>query len=329
LSSSIPLRPFGRHSDVKISALGLGGHHLGGAADLDTAIRIVHRAVDGGITFFDNCWEYHLGKAENWMGMGLKGKRDKVFLMTKVCTHGREARIATQMLEESLRRLQTDHLDLWQVHGVCFENDPDLFTRPNGAAEALRKAKEQGKVRFVGFTGHKRPEIHLKMLNCGFEWDSVQMPLNPFDSTFLSFEQQVLPELNKRGVAALGMKPIVGHGESVKRGVLTAQEALSYAMSLPVTTTITGMESMEILEQNLAVAQGFQPLSEAQMQALRDRCRTVAADGRFEPYKMSLKFDNPEARLAHGFPLDQQSVEVKEMIKGTDNTGKPYPAIAG
>jgi uncharacterized protein len=329
LSSSIPLRPFGRHSDVRISALGLGGHHLGGAADLDTAIRIVHRAIDGGITFFDNCWEYHLGKAENWMGMGLKGKRDKVFLMTKVCTHGREARIATQMLEESLRRLQTDHLDLWQVHGVCFENDPDLFIRPNGAAEALRKAKEQGKVRFVGFTGHKRPEIHLAMLNCGFEWDSVQMPLNSFDSTFLSFEQQVLPELNKRGIAALGMKPIVGHGESVRRGVLTAQEALSYAMSLPVTTTITGMESMEILEQNLAVAQGFQPLNEAQMQALRDRCRTVAGDGRFEPYKMSLKFDNPEARLAHGFPLDVQSVEVKEMLKEADNTGKPYPAIAG
>jgi predicted aldo/keto reductase-like oxidoreductase len=237
--------------------------------------------------------------------------------------------IATQMLEESLNRLQTDHLDLWQVHGVGFENDPDLFIRPNGAAEALRKAKEQGKVRFVGFTGHKRPEIHLKMLNCGFEWDAVQMPLNPFDSTFLSFEQEVLPELNKRGIAALGMKPIVGHGESVQKGMLTAQESLSYAMSLPVTTTITGMEKMEILEQNLAIAQGFQPLSSEQMQSLRERCRKVAADGRFEPYKMSLKFDNPEARLAHGFPLDDQSVEVKEMLKATDNTGKPFPAVQG
>ncbi len=327
-TSSIPMRPFGRHTDVKISALGLGGHHLGQAEDLNTAIRIVHAAIDGGVTFFDNCWEYNVGKSESWMGMGLKGKRDKVFLMTKVCTHGREAMLATRMLEESLHRLQTDHLDLWQVHGVCFENDPDLFIRPNGAAEALRKAKEQGKVRFVGFTGHKRPEIHLKMLNCGFEWDAVQMPLNPFDANFLSFEQLVLPELNKRGIAALGMKPIVGHGESVKKGMLTAEEALSYAMSLPVTTTITGMEKMEILEQNLAVAQGFQPLPAEKMQALRDRCKEVAGDGRFELYKMSLKFDNPEARMAHGFPLDEQSVEVKEMLKATENTGKPFPVVA-
>jgi uncharacterized protein len=263
------------------------------------------------------------------MGMALKGKRDQVFLMTKVCTHGREAMLATQMLEESLHRLQTDHLDLWQVHGVCFENDPDLFIRPNGAAEALRKAKEQGKVRFVGFTGHKRPEIHLQMLNCGFEWDAVQMPLNPFDANFLSFEQQVLPELNKRGIAALGMKPIVGHGESVKMGMLTAQEALSYAMSLQVATTITGMERMDILEQNLRIAQGFQSLSSAEMQALRDRCKEVAGDGRFELYKMSLKFDNPEARMAHGFPLDGQSIEVKQMLKATENTGNPFPAVAG
>jgi aryl-alcohol dehydrogenase-like predicted oxidoreductase len=326
-TNSIPLRPFGRHSDVKVSALGLGGHHLGQAEDLKTAIRIVHGAIDGGITFFDNCWEYNLGKSENWMGMGLKGKREKVFLMTKVCTHGREGLVATRMLDESLHRLQTDHLDLWQIHGVSFENDPDLFIRPNGAAEALRKAKEQGKVRFVGFTGHKRPEIHLKMLNCGFEWDSVQMPLNPFDANFLSFEQQVLPELNNRGIAALGMKPIVGHGESVKKGMLSAQEALSYAMSLPVTTTITGMEKPEILEQSLKVAQGFQPLSQTEMQALRDRCRIVAGDGRFELYKMSLKFDNPEARLAHDYPLDDQSIEVKEMLRATENSGKPYPAV--
>ncbi len=143
--------------------------------------------------------------------------------MTKVCTHGRESALATQMLEESLRRLQTDHLDLWQIHGVSFENDPDLFIRPNGAAEALRKAKEQGKVRFVGFTGHKDPKIHLKMLNIGFEFDSVQMPLNAFDSQFHSFENQVLPELNKRGIAALGMKPINGHGEPVKGGIVSAQ----------------------------------------------------------------------------------------------------------
>ncbi len=226
-----------------------------------------------------------------------------------------------QMLEQSLQRLQTDHLDLWQIHGVAFDNDPELFTRPNGAAEALRKAKQQGKVRFVGFTGHKDPQIHLAMLNTGFPFDSVQMPLNAFDSQFHSFETQVLPELNKRGIAALGMKPINGHGEPVRNGVVTAQEALRYAMSLPVTTTITGMESLDVLRQNLAVAQGFRPMSPQEMQALRDRVKPEAADGRFELYKLSLKFDNPEARLAHEFPLDTQSVEVKEMLQATKNTG--------
>jgi predicted aldo/keto reductase-like oxidoreductase len=301
----------------------MGGHHLGDAPDQPTAVRIVQEAVDGGITFFDNCWEYHRGRSEMWMGEGLRGRRDKVFLMTKVCTHGRESALAMQMLEQSLKRYQTDHLDLWQVHGVAFDNDPELFIRPNGAAEALRKAKEQGKVRFVGFTGHKDPHIHLKMLNIGFEWDSVQMPLNVFDSQFHSFETQVLPELNKRGIAALGMKPISGHGEPVKGGVLTAQEALRYAMSLPVTTTITGMESLDVLRQNLEIAQGFQPMSPQEMQALRERVKPEAADGRFELYKLSLKFDNPEARLAHEFPLDMQSAEVKEMVKATKNDGHP------
>jgi uncharacterized protein len=327
-NASVPMRSFGKHTDVKISALGLGGHHLGQAADLRTAKQIVHAAIDGGITFFDNCWEYHRGKSEAWMGEALKDRRDQVFLMTKVCTHGREGRIATQMLEESLHRLRTDHLDLWQVHGVAFENDPELFIRPNGAAEALLKAKQQGKVRFLGFTGHKRPEIHLAMLNVGFPWDAVQMPLNPFDAHFLSFGQQVLPELNRRGLAVLGMKPINGNADSVKKGAITAEQALRYAMSLPVTVTITGMETMDVLKQNLAIAQGFTPLSEAEMQAIRDQCSQPAGDGRYEPYKTSLKFDNPEARLAHGYPLDEQSVEVKEMLKATENAGKPFPQVS-
>jgi uncharacterized protein len=327
-SGAIPMRPFGRHSDVKISALGLGGHHIGQAADQRTAINIVHGAIDGGVTFFDNCWEYHRGKTENWMGAALKGRRDKVFLMTKVCTHGRDGSLAMQMLEQSLNRLQTDHLDLWQVHGVVFENDPELFIRAGGAAEALRKAKEQGKVRFFGFTGHKRPEVHLAMLNVGFEWDAVQMPLNPFDSHFLSFEQGVLPELNKRGVAALGMKPIGGNGDMVKKGAITAEQALRYAMSLPVTTTITGMETMEVLQQNLLIAQGFTPYTDDQMRAIREQVKMPAADGRFEPYKTSLRYDNPEARLAHNYPLDEQSVEVKEMLKSTQNEGHPWPSVS-
>ena len=323
-SNAIPLRQFGRHN-VKISAIGFGGHHLGDAPDESTAVRLVRQAVDGGITFFDNCWEYHRGKAEAWMGAGLKGVRDRVFLMTKVCTHGRDKALALRMLDESLHRLRTDHLDLWQIHGVGFENDPDLFIRKNGAAEALEQAKKEGKVRFVGFTGHKDPSIHLKMLATGFPFDSVQMPLNAFDASFHSFEQQVLPELNRRGIAALGMKPICGHGAPVQKGVLTGEEALRYAMSLPVTTTITGIDKPEVLQQALKVAQGFEPLQPSALQSLRDRCRQYAADGRFELYKLSLQFDNPEARLAHGFPLDMQQVEVREMLKMTDNSGHPFP----
>jgi aryl-alcohol dehydrogenase-like predicted oxidoreductase len=315
---SIPMRKFGK-TDVQISALGLGGHHLGAAKDEKTAVEIVHRAVDGGITFFDNCWEYNRGKSESWLGLGLKGLRDKVFLMTKVCTHGRDGSLATQMLDQSLRRLQTDHLDLWQIHGVSYPNDPELFIRKGGAAEALLKAREQGKVRFLGFTGHK---------DTGFPFDAVQMPLNPFDSTFMSFEQRVLPVLNQRGIAPLGMKPIGGHGEPVQRGVITAREALRYAMSLPVATTISGVEEPHILEQNLEIAQNFTPMTETEMQALRERCKHYAADGKFELYKTSIKFDNPEARLAHDFPLDMDSVEVKEMVEETSNTGRAWPQVS-
>jgi predicted aldo/keto reductase-like oxidoreductase len=326
-AGAIPLRNFGSHQDVKVSALGMGGHHLGDAEDEKTAIRLVQEAIDGGITFFDNCWEYHRGKSEDWMGKGLNGRRDQVFLMTKVCTHGRDADLAMRMLEQSLNRLQTDHLDLWQIHGVTFDNDPELFIRPGGATEALRKAKEQGKVRFVGFTGHKDPGLHLKMLNTGFPFDSVQMPLNAFDANFRSFETQVLPELNRRGIAALGMKPINGHGEAVLNGAITAEQALRYAMSLPVTVTISGMETKEILHQNLRIAQAFRPFNDADMQAVRDQVKPVSADGRFELYKSSIKFDNPEARLAHGYPLDLESAEVKEMVRAVDNTGHPWPSI--
>jgi predicted aldo/keto reductase-like oxidoreductase len=311
---------------VKVSAIGCGGHHLGDPDEQQIATQIVNEAIDGGIAFFDNCWEYHRGKSEDWLGSALKGKRDRVFLMTKVCTHGRDKSLAMRMLEESLHRLQTDHLDLWQIHGVVFENDPDLFIRPNGAAEALRQAKEQGKVRFVGFTGHKDPNVHLKMLNTGFPFDSVQMPLNPFDANFeLSFEKVVLPELIRRGIAPLGMKPICGTADPVKQGIVTGEEMLRYAMSLPVATTITGMDKLDAVRQALKVAQNFQPMSQAEMQALRDRVRPYALDARFEPYKVSLKFDNPEARLAHDFPLDMQQRETKEMLGASENTGSPWP----
>jgi aryl-alcohol dehydrogenase-like predicted oxidoreductase len=327
MATTIPLKDFGK-TGVKVSALGLGGHHLGSAKDEQTAVEIVHRAVDGGVTFYDCCWEYNRGKSEDWLGKGLKGRREKVFLMTKVCTHGRDGALATQMLEQSLRRLQTDHLDLWQIHGVSFQNDPALFMRTRGAAEALNKAKKDGKVRFLGFSGHKDPDIHLAMLDTGFPFDAVQMPLNPFDANFFSFEQKVLPRLNQQGIAPLAMKPICGHGDPIQKGVFTAEELLRYSMSLPVATTLTGVENLEILAQNLAIAQNFTKMSDSEMQALRERAKPYAGDGRFELYKVSLKFDNPEARIAHAFPFDDTQIEVKQMLKATDNSGRPFPSVS-
>jgi aryl-alcohol dehydrogenase-like predicted oxidoreductase len=316
------MRPLGRATDVKISALGLGGHHLGDVPTVQDAIDIVHEAIDGGVTFFDNCWEYHNGKSENWLGRALAGKRDKVFLMTKVCTHGRGAPLAMEMLEQSLRRLQTDHLDLWQIHGMTFDNDPDLAYAKGGVLEALDQAKKQGKVRFVGFTGHKDPAIHLRMVQMGYPFDSVQMPLNPFDATFQSFEQIVLPELNRRGIAPLGMKPMNGTAQAVKSGFITADEMLRYAMSLPVATTIAGIDSPEILRQNLKIAQSFKPMSPQEMDDLRKKCAAPAGDGHFELYKVSLIYDNPQARIPHHFPLDQQQKEVKDMFR-SDLTASP------
>ncbi len=305
-SGEIPRRPLGR-TGVQVSALGLGGATLGQAKSLEEAIRITHEAIDAGVTFMDNAWEYNNHRSEEWMGQALQGRRDKVFLMTKVCTHGRDASVAMQQLEESLRRLKTDHLDLWQIHEVVYYNDPEMIFRPNGAIEALDRAKKEGKVRFVGFTGHKDPAIHLKMLSHNYPFDTVQMPLNCFDATFKSFEQQVLPELNRRGIAPIGMKSFSGNADAIKKGIVTPQEALRYAMSLPVATTVSGIDSLEVLRQNLAIARGFTPMQQGEMQALRERCAQYAADGRFELFKSSKKFDADEGRKQHGFPTQQEA----------------------
>jgi len=321
-SNEIPLRELGR-TGARISALGVGGHHLGDFSSVDDAVRLIHEAVDAGITFFDNCWEYYNGKTENWLGRGLRGRRDKVFLMTKVCTHGRSGQLAMKMLEESLRRLQTDHLDLWQIHGIVYDNDPELAYAKGGAVDALDRAKKQGKVRFVGFTGHKDPAFHFRMLELGYPFDTVQMPLNAFDANFHSFEKHVLPEVNRRGMGALGMKSMGGTAAAVKKGLVKAHELLRYAMSLPVATTISGMNSLDNLHENLQVARGFQPMTAGEMDALRARCAAVAADGRFEPYKVSLQFDNPMTRLPHGFPVDPSQKEVKEMLGS--GTGTWFP----
>src|ERR1700723_835585 len=290
LSGAVPKKPLGL-TGVQVSAMGLGGYHLGSAETDQAANEIVARAIDHGVNFFDNAWEYHDGLSEERLGKALRGKRDQAFVMTKVCTHGRDKKIAMRMLEESLRRLQTDHLDLWQIHEVVYDNDPDLIFATDGVAEALLAAKQQGKVRFIGFTGHKDPEIHLKMLSHDFPFDTVQMPLNCCDATFRSFETHVLPEATGRGIAVLGMKSLGGSGELVHHGAVTAEQGLRYAMSLPVASTISGVDSMQVLDQNLRVAVNFQPLATAEMQSLRDHCRVVAADGHLELFKMTTKYD--------------------------------------
>jgi predicted aldo/keto reductase-like oxidoreductase len=304
-SGEIPRRALGR-TGLEVCALALGGYHLGLVKSEREAVRIVQEAVDGGITFMDNAWEYHDGRSEQIMGRGLAGRREQVFLMTKVCTHGRGRRDALRQLEESLRRLRTDRLDLWQVHEVVYENDPDRHAAPGGVLEALDEAKRQGKVRFVGFTGHKSPTIHLKMLETGFPFDTCQLPLNCLDATFRSFERQVLPELGRRGIAAIGMKPMGGEGEPVRKRVVTAEEALRYAMSLPVATTVTGIDSLKVLRQDLRIAREFRPMAAPEMEALRGRCAEAAADGRFELYKVSIKHEGPIGRKQHGFPSDAE-----------------------
>src|ERR1035438_7880690 len=220
--SEIPKRPLGR-TGLEVSALGIGGYHLGSANSDTEATQIVNEALDAGVNFFDNAWEYHSGLSEERLGRALKGKRDRAVVMTKVCTHGRDKNVAMRQLEESLTRLQTDHVDVWQLHEVIYENDPELIFAPNGAAEALLEAKQQGKVRFLGFTGHKDPSIHLKMLSHSFPFDTVQMPLNCLDATFRSFETNVLPEVNRRGIAALGMKSL----GSIENPKCADQEAMA------------------------------------------------------------------------------------------------------
>jgi aryl-alcohol dehydrogenase-like predicted oxidoreductase len=304
-SDPVPKKPLGS-TGLQVSAMGLGGYSLADAPTLDDAKQIVREAIDAGINFFDNAWEYHDGRSEEWLGQALQGFRDKVILMTKVCTHGRDKKVALQQLDESLQRLRTDHLDLWQIHECVYFNDPDWHFAIDGVVEALGEAKKAGKVRFVGFTGHKHPEIHLKMLSHGYPFDSVQMPLNCFDASYRSFEKTVLPEVNRRGMAALGMKSLCGGGQPVIDMPVTVQEALSYAMSLPVATTISGVDSLEVLHQNLAVARGFKPLSSDQMQKLRDRCAAAAGDGHLELYKSTKKFDGTVGRKQHSYPPPEE-----------------------
>lgn len=297
---SIPRRPLGK-TGVTVSAIGLGGYHLGLPNSQAEVNRIVDEAIDSGIDFFDNAWDYHEGDSEIRLGKALGKKRQNVLVMTKCCAHGRGKKVAKKQLEESLKRLKTDYLDLWQLHEVIYDNEIDLYFRTKDSAlEALVEAKNEGKVRFIGFTGHKDPAIHLAMLAQELPFDTCQLPLNPFDATFRSFEEYVLPELLRQGIAPIGMKSLGGTGLFVKKKVLKAEEALRYAMSLPVATTVSGIDSVKVLHQNLAIARGFRPMPKREMEALRKRCAAVASDGRLELYKISMEHDGDEGRKAHG-----------------------------
>ena len=304
-ADSIPRRPFGRHPD-QVSIIGLGGYHLGQPKRATEAVRIVHAAIDAGVNFLDNAWEYHDGESEHRMGKAIADRRDSVFLMTKVCTHGRDAKVAMRQLEQSLRRLRTDHLDLWQIHECAYQNDPDRHFARHGVVEALEQAKAQGKVRYVGFTGHKDPDIHLRMLSYGFPFDACQLPLNGVDASFRSFQALVLPELERQGIAAIGMKSLGGTGEIIRRKAAKVGDALRYAMSLPVCTTVSGIDSMKVLQQNLAIARDFSPMS-ARARAAHERdVRDVAGDGRFELYKTTAEHEGPIGRKQHGFPPQER-----------------------
>jgi len=287
----VPYRTLGCTGE-KVSIVGLGGAHIGMQADENDSIRIIRTAIDNGINFMDNSWDYSNGNSEIRMGMALRdGYRNKIFLMTKI--DGQTRKAAAEQIEESLRRLQTDTIDLLQFHEVVRMSDPDrIFSA--GGMEAVLKAKGEGKVRYIGFTGHKSPEIHLKMLQTAtendFTFDAVQMPLNIMDAHYDSFEKMVLPVLLENNIGVLGMKPLCA-GIVLRSDVATAVECLHYAMSLPTSVVITGCDSLPILEQALEAARSFSPMSNEQRSALLSRTARVAGQGEYEPYKTGTAFD--------------------------------------
>jgi aryl-alcohol dehydrogenase-like predicted oxidoreductase len=296
----MPYRLLGRTGE-RVSAIGLGGWHLGfEQIEESLSIRIMRTAIDRGITFMDNSWDYNEGRSELRMGKALKdGYRDKVFLMTKI--DGRTKREAARQLDESLRRLQTDRIDLVQHHEILRYEDPHRIFDEEGANAALVEARRAGKVRYIGFTGHKDPRIHLYMLEVaaehGFTFDTVQMPLNVMDAHYRSFEKLVLPELVKQQIGVLGMKPLA-NGVILESRTVTAIECLNYALSLPTSVVITGCESMDNLEQALEAASAFRPMGQSEVQALLARTAQAASKGEFELFKTTSIFDatasNPE-----------------------------------
>jgi predicted aldo/keto reductase-like oxidoreductase len=285
-------RTLGRTGE-QVSIIGVGGFHIGVPASVDESIRIVRTAIDHGVNFMDNCWDYHNGESEIRMGRALQdGYRRKVFLMTKI--DGRTKEAAARQTDECLKRLQTDHIDLMQFHEVIRLEDPDRIFAPGGALEAVLRAKEAGKVRYIGFTGHKDPLVHLRMLEVAarhkFHFDTAQMPLNVLDAHFRSFADKVVPVLVKEGIGVLGMKPMAS-GLIIQSKTATPAECLHYAMSLPTSTVITGIDSMKILTQALDAVRTFEPLNPEQMSALLSRTARAAENGDYERFKTGTSYD--------------------------------------
>lgn len=301
----LPTRKLGRTSE-QVSILALGGAHIGrvGQKDRALAIRMMHTAIDAGLTFFDNAWDYHDGWGEEMMGLGLEGGwRKRVFLMSKNCSRDYEG--SRSNLEDSLRRLKTDHLDLWQFHEMNYDSDPDWVFEKGGLKYAL-EAVNAGKVRYLGFTGHKDPRIHLKMLAKPYPWVTAQMPINVMDAFYRSFQNEVVPECLKRNVAALGMKSL-GGGPFVARipsqTKITAEQCVRFALSLPITALVRGYTSLQQLEQDIALARDFQPLSAAQKTEILAMAKPEAGDGRHELFKSTQVFDGVHHRKQHGFAV--------------------------
>ncbi len=280
----VPRRKFGRH-DFTVSSLCLGGHALGNASDAE-AQQIVDTALAMGVDFFDNCWDYHNGRAEELMGRCIKGKRDKVFLMTKVCTHSHGGRQeALSMLEQSLTRFGTDHLDLWQVHAVATKAQVERAFAPGGVVEALDEARQQGKVRFVGFTGHTDPDAHLAMLSHGYAFDACQLPISAIEANSNAFGKRVLPELLKQNIAPLAMKSLGGNADALRDGIVNVAEALTYTLSHPVTTVVSGIDSLPQFRENAGIAAAFSPMPADTMLALENRCLPATESNKYQPYR--------------------------------------------
>lgn len=293
-TGKVPRRKLGRHG-ITVSCLALGGHALRLASDVE-AQRIVDTALDLGVDFFDNAWDYHGGRSEELMGRCIKGKRDRVFLMTKVCTHDTGGRKeGMKYLEESLKRLGSDHLDLWQVHALSTQEQVTRAFAAGGVMEAVEEAKKQGKVRFVGFTGHTDPEVHLAMLSHKYPFDTCQLPISAIEANSDAFVRRVLPELLKQKIAPLAMKTLGGNGKPIKDKIFSVREGLSYALTHPVATVVNGITSVAELQENVALVSSFQPMAAEELVALEKRCEEATQSNSYQPYRKWMSYRDGDA----------------------------------